>query len=415
MSLRDLSDRELRERAGAKWTAAGPDVLPAWVAEMDFALAEPITAALHDAVDRGAVGYSPSDARTGVAEALATFATDRWSWALDPAHVVLVPDVMSGIELVLRTLCEDAPVVVPTPAYPPFLDVVPLTGRTLVPLPLSPDGPAVLDLDRLDAALAAGARTVLLCQPHNPWGRVFTRGELEGLRDVVVRHGARVISDEVHAPLVLKGATHVPYATLDGTAAHTSTVLSAAKAWNLPGLGVPRSSRAPRRTPASSAPCPWSPSTAPRRWVWSAPSRPTARARRGWRSCGDVSTATAPCSPSSSPSCCRRCARRRLEATYLAWLDVRGLGLEDPAGLALRDGRVLVSDGARFGPGGAGTSASTWRPRPTASTASSGGWPRPGRPRRTDEVRRDTSSGRARRAVGRREDVGYPGAGAAAG
>ena len=206
MSLRDLSDRELRERAGAKWTAAGPDVLPAWVAEMDFALAEPITAALHDAVDRGAVGYSPSDARTGVAEALATFAADRWSWALDPAHVVLVPDVMSGIELVLRTLCEDAPVVVPTPAYPPFLDVVPLTGRTLVPLPLSPDGPAVLDLDRLDAALAAGARTVLLCQPHNPWGRVFTRGELEGLRDVVVRHGARVISDEVHAPLVLKGA-----------------------------------------------------------------------------------------------------------------------------------------------------------------------------------------------------------------
>ena len=72
MSLRDLSDRELRERAGAKWTAAGPDVLPAWVAEMDFALAEPITAALHDAVDRGAVGYSPSDARTGVAEALAS-------------------------------------------------------------------------------------------------------------------------------------------------------------------------------------------------------------------------------------------------------------------------------------------------------------------------------------------------------
>ena len=83
MSLRDLSDRELRERAGAKWTAAGPDVLPAWVAEMDFALAEPIAAALHDAVDRGAVGYSPSDARTGVAEALATFAADRWSWSLD--------------------------------------------------------------------------------------------------------------------------------------------------------------------------------------------------------------------------------------------------------------------------------------------------------------------------------------------
>ena len=148
-------------------------MLPAWVAEMDFALAGALAAALHDAVDRGAVGYSPADARTGVAQALAAFTAERWAWAIEPAHVVLVPDVMAGIELVLRTLCEDAPVVVPTPAYPPFLDVVPLTGRALVPVPLDPDGPAALDLDRIDAALTAGARTVLLCQPHNPWGRVF--------------------------------------------------------------------------------------------------------------------------------------------------------------------------------------------------------------------------------------------------
>ena len=321
-------------------------MLPAWVAEMDFALAGPVAAALHEAVDRGAVGYSPSDARTGVAEALATFATERWAWALDPAHVVLVPDVMSGIELVLRTLCEDAAVVVPTPAYPPFLDVVPLTGRTLVPVPLSPDGPAASTSTastppwrRAPAPCSCASRTTR-------GGACSTGSELEGLRDVVLRHGARVISDEVHAPLVLTGATHVPYATLDGHGgAHHDASCRRPRRGTCPGCAAPRWSPAPRRTPARLAPCPSSPSTAPRRWAWSAPSRRTARARRGWRSCGDVSTATAPSSRASSPSCCRRCAgagwRRRTSPGSTS----AGSGAADPAGLALRDGRVLVNDG----------------------------------------------------------------------
>jgi cystathionine beta-lyase len=354
MTLRDLSDRELRERAGAKWTAAAPGVLPAWVAEMDFALAEPVTAALYDAIGRGAVGYSGVDARTGVAQALVAFTGDRWSWSPEPARVVLVPDVMSGVELVLRALCEDAPVVVPTPAYPPFLDVVPLTGRALVPVPLSADGPAVLDLDRVDAALAAGARTVLLCNPHNPWGRAFTRAELEDLRDVVLRHGVHVVSDEVHAPLVLPGATHVPYAALEGTAAHTTTVLSAAKAWNVPGL---RCAQVVTGTLADAGTLRALPLTA----------------NHGASPLGVVGALAAygQGTPWLEELLLRLDSNRRLfgglvadllpgvrlrplEATYLAWLDVRALGHEDPAGLALREGRVLVSDGARFGPGGEG-------------------------------------------------------------
>ena len=275
---------------------------------------------------------------------------------------------------------------------------MPLTGRTLVPLPLSPDGPAVLDLDRLDAALAAGARTVLLCQPHNPWGRVFTRGELEGLRDVVVRHGARVISDEVHAPLVLKGATHVPYATLDGTAAHTSTVLSAAKAWNLPGL---RCAQVVTGTPADAGILRALPLVAV----------------HGPSPLGVVGALAAyrEGTPWLEELLRRLDGNRTLFAELVAELlpqvrhapaggDVPRLARRPRAG-ARRTRRVwrcatgacsstTGRGSARVGPG---TSASTWRPRPTASTASSGGWPRPGRPRRTDEVRPGArSAGRAR-------------------
>jgi cystathionine beta-lyase len=321
---------------------------------MDFALAEPVAVALHDAVDRGAVGYSPADARTGVAQALAAFTAERWAWTVEPPHVVLVPDVMAGIELVLRTLCEDAAVVVPTPAYPPFLDVVPLTGRALVPVPLDPDGPAALDLGHIDAALAAGARTVLLCQPHNPWGRVFDREELEGLRDVVLRHGARVVSDEVHAPLVLPGAAHLPYGTLEGTAAHTTTVLSAAKAWNVPGLrcaqvvtGTLDDAHALRALPhtANHGPSPLGVVGALAAYRHGTPwlEELLQRLDANRTLFGGLVAELLP-----------GVRQRPLEATYLAWLDVRALGHADPAGLALREGRVLVSDGARFGPGGEG-------------------------------------------------------------
>jgi len=126
--------------------------------------------------------------------------------------------------------------VVPTPTYPPFLDVVPLTGRRLVPVPCIWGERPALDLEGIRAALAAGARTVLLSAPHNPLGRVWTVQELIQLRDIVLAHGARVISDEIHAFLALPGNRHTPYAAIEGTAEHVTTVLSASKAWNIPGL-----------------------------------------------------------------------------------------------------------------------------------------------------------------------------------
>ena len=142
---------------------------------------------------------------------------------------------MAGVRFVLETLCDPAPVVVPVPSYPPLLHVVPLTGREVVTVPAL-DGSRRLNVDAIEAAFAAGARTILLSSPHNPLGRAWSRAELEALRDAALRHGARVISDEIHAPLVLPGATHVPYASIEGTAEHGTTVTSASKAFNMPGL-----------------------------------------------------------------------------------------------------------------------------------------------------------------------------------
>jgi cystathionine beta-lyase len=262
---------------------------------------------------------------------------------------------MAGVHLALTTLCEDAPVVVPTPAYPPFLDVVPLAGREIVTLPLDPDAEvAALDLDRVDAALAAGARTVLLCNPSNPWGRAFSVAELEGLRDVVTRHGARVVADDIHAPLVLPGATHVPYASLPGAAEHTTTVLSASKAFNVPGLkcaqvvaGSVADLRALRSVPlvANHGTSPLGIAanlaayTGGRPWLDALVERLAANR-------DSLEKLVAEELPGVR--------MRRLEATYLAWLDVRALGLDDPAEVARSRGRCIVNDGRTFGPGGDG-------------------------------------------------------------
>jgi cysteine-S-conjugate beta-lyase len=351
----DLGERALRDGDRLKWGIAEPDVLAAWVAEMDFELAPVLTAALKDAVSRGITGYPPPDRLSGVAEALCGFARRRWDWDLDDGQVILVGDVMSGMALALTTLCEDAPVVVPTPVYPPLLAVAGHTGRELVPVPLSPDDQvASLDLERIEAALRAGARTVLLCNPQNPWGRAFTRPELEALRDTVEHHGARVVSDEIHAPLVLPGSEHVPYASLQGAAQHTTTVLAASKAWNLPGLkcaqivtGSEADARVLRGLPLIA-----NHSTSPlgivaartayelgEPWLDALLERLAAnRALFTRLMAAHVPGAT----------------MRPMEATFLAWVDARSYDLDNPARTALELGRVLVNDGRTFGPGGQG-------------------------------------------------------------
>lgn len=236
--LQSPTPHQLRARRSLKWASQPDDVLPLWVAEMDFPTAPAVTLALHRAVDAETFGYPLGAQSSGLADVLAEQLHRRYGWSVDPAGVHLVADVLKGISLAIETFSapHDA-VVIPTPVYMPFFDVVALTGRPQVHVPMTSDEERPgLDLDGIDRSLRAGARTVLLCNPWNPVGRVFDRDELLALADVVTRHGARVISDEIHAPLVLCG-THIPYACLSpDTAAHTVTVVSASKAWNLPGL-----------------------------------------------------------------------------------------------------------------------------------------------------------------------------------
>jgi cysteine-S-conjugate beta-lyase len=351
----DVTDADLRARGNLNWSVAPDDVIPGWVAEMDYAACPPVTHALAELVRVGRFGYPSHSSATRMRSATADFAGRHYGWTVDPSYVVGVADVMDGVALALDVLCDDAPVVVPTPAYPPFLEVVPATGREIVTLPLDPASDrATLDLDRIDDELAAGARTVLLCNPHNPWGRAWTQDELTGLRDVVLAHGARVVSDEIHAPLVLRGARHTPYAALDGTADHVTTLLSASKAFNLPGLKcaqIVAGNPADLRT-LTALPLVRNHGLSPL----------GVEANIAAYTHGDLWLATAVEHLSANRDLFAEqlaerlplAHSRRLEATYLAWVDLRAYEPERPAAVALERGRLMVRDGSDFGAGGSG-------------------------------------------------------------
>jgi cystathionine beta-lyase len=349
--IRDFTDDEARRAIVCKWGGVDDDVLPAWVAEMDYAVAPPVEDAVVAAVRRGLTGY-PAFPDPALGEAYAGFAARHFGHHVDPGWVIPVVDVTAGVRLALDVLSEPGPMVMPVPAYAPQLAVPEMTGRPRVDLVLDPDaGRAEIDLDRLDRLFRDGARTLLLTQPHNPWGRVFTRAELEGVRDVVVGHGARVISDEIHAPLVLPGAEHVSYLALEGTADHAVALVAASKAFNTAGLrcaqlvvpdeaarkallGVPvarNDSWSPLGAVAAVAAY-----TQGDDWLAALVERLDGQRRL----LGELLATHLP-----------QARMRPLEGTYLAWLDLRGYGHADPAAVVLERGRVRLAPGHDYQPG----------------------------------------------------------------
>lgn len=237
---RDLLDTDtLRTRGSLKWTAMPADIA-AWVAESDLGVAPAILDAVQSAVSRGLLGYLPPAVRTTLGEAFSSWAGHAYDWQLDPERVRPIGHVTEGLRLAIDLSSRpDSPVILPTPAYMPFVTAPTVWGRPVLQVPMARDaaGRPTLDLDALDAAFRAGGHLLVLVNPHNPTGRVAELAELAALSEVVERHGGRVFADEIHAPLVHTPGRHVPYASVSpATAAHTITGVSASKAWNIPGL-----------------------------------------------------------------------------------------------------------------------------------------------------------------------------------
>ena len=234
-----ITPENLVERGSWKWTRF-PGTLPGFVAEMDFPLAKPITEALSTSFDLQRFGYLPQPVAEELKEATADYVSRTHSWAIEPELVYLSGDVLQAYEVVLRQLITPgSPIIVPTPAYMPFLTLTTALGHPVIEVPMldGPDGRPEMDLPTIADHLAGEAELVVLCNPHNPLGLVYHHDELEALATVVDDAGGMVFSDEIHAPLVFGNHRHIPYATVsDQAAQHSITAISASKAWNLPGL-----------------------------------------------------------------------------------------------------------------------------------------------------------------------------------
>lgn len=234
-----------REGTGcAKWDGrqevfGTEDVLPLWVADMDFAAPDAVISALKVRAQEGLFGY-PLRAQK-VHEAYAAWMERRCHWNIDPAWILEVTGVVPLLALAVQTLTEPGDhVVIQPPVYPPFRAVVERQGRHLMENPLRWDGTRyVMDLDHLGHILTRPGRTplLILCSPHNPVGRVWERQELEALGNLCHRHGVTVLSDEIHGDLVYAPHRHTPFAALDGEITrHAIVATSAGKSFNIPGL-----------------------------------------------------------------------------------------------------------------------------------------------------------------------------------
>ncbi|MBB2995805.1 aminotransferase class I/II-fold pyridoxal phosphate-dependent enzyme [Paeniglutamicibacter cryotolerans] len=231
---------ELRRGGSLKWTGQ-QEALGAWIAEMDFGTAPGVLEAAAQTIASGLVGYAPAYLVSSLQEATADWLDARFGWRLDPAQIRPLSNVGAAFDAAIMHFSPahrpDAPVVLLTPAYMPFIDTPARFGRRSIQVPMLRTGIGwELDWAGLESALSGGALLVLV-NPHNPIGKVYTRAELLRISRLVEHTGSRVFADEIHAPLVYGGYEHHPYAAISDTAAgHSITGISASKAFNIPGL-----------------------------------------------------------------------------------------------------------------------------------------------------------------------------------
>ncbi len=349
---------ERRNTASIKWDYYDPDVLPAWVADMDFPAPEPVIAALHARVEHSIFGYGlpPRELR----EVIVTRLAQLYDWQVEPDALTFMPGVVPGFNLACRAFAQSGEgLLIQTPVYHPILHAAEnhALERQTAPLARSADGRYTIDFADFESAITEQTQLFILCNPHNPVGCMFTRAELEQLAEICLRRNILICSDEIHCDLIFSGQQHIPIAALDPEiAALTITLMAPSKTFNIAGLEC----------------------------AFAVIPNPELRqqfkqARGGLVPAANILGYTAALAayrdgqPWLDAVLCYLEENRDLlktaieagelpgitmnlpEATYLAWLDCRHAGIPgNPYEFFLEQGRVALNDGAIFGPGGEG-------------------------------------------------------------
>jgi len=339
-----------RNTGSMKWEKyKGKDIIPLWVADMDFRSPPAVIEALHNRVEHGIFGYAVSTEE--LLEVILALLQKDYSWNVQPDWVVWLPGLVTGINVSCRSVGEDQDdVLTAVPAYPPFLTAPKYSRRNLITVDLVEDrGRWTFDFDRLERAITPRTRLFILCNPHNPVGRVFTEDELRTLTSICEKNDITICSDEIHCSLILdQDKTHVPTATLNpDVARRTITLMAASKTFNLPGLGfsfaVIPDARLRQRFQKVMA------GIVPHVGVMGYAAALTAyRDSAEWhaelieylRKNRDIVERTIRDIPGLSMP--------HVEATYLAWIDTHTTGLKDPAKF-FEDAGVGLWDSRDFG------------------------------------------------------------------
>ena len=345
-----------RDSDSNKWRKFPPDVLPLWVADMDFPSPPAVIAALRARVEHGFFGYlnEKPELQDVVADRLAK----RYGWRVDPEAVVPVPGVIAGFNLAIRAVTTPGDgLLVQTPVYPPILRAAGNHGLTRDDHALTrgADGRYTVDAPLFEEAIRPRTRAFLLCNPHNPVGRLFDRRELEAMATACVRRDVIIIADEIHCELVLDGRQHVPIATLTPEIeTRTMTFIAPSKSFNVPGLKC-AVAVVPNKTLRERLAAPIG-DLVPKINVLG-----HTAAVAAYREGDEWLEALLRYLQGNRDYLAREVPRQlpgvrmaSAEATYLAWLDCRDTGLADPYAFFLEEAKVALNDGRAFGPGGEG-------------------------------------------------------------
>jgi len=364
MNFDDISLEKARQSRSYKWTKYGNEIIPSWIADMDFPAADPIRKYLHSLGESGDLCYVPEPPLDPLLEVFSTRMKDRFGWLPAPEDMECMTDIVQGIYIAVKVLCaDDEKVIVNTPAYHPILNACKDMKRDIFDCPLnkcvSETGKPgwQIDFDRLEREIDPKTRLLLLVNPHNPTGRAFNRDELEKIADIVRRHNLWVVSDEIHCDLIFPGSgPHIPFATIgEDVAQRTVTFNSASKSHN---LGATRCSIAhygcaELKTKFDQLP----------RGIRGGANAVGPRISKiAWQECGDWFEYVLAYLDSNNKymidffkSELPEIDYIPNEATYLAWLDFNRTELaEDPANFLLRKAGVAAYSGLMFGEQGKG-------------------------------------------------------------